>query len=161
MGAWEPIRIGYELMDTVEAQLVDELMARAVGYWAQTLQVRRAQAPLLMESKGSGCFRYAFDSEFRCTSLAPPVCGKEVPAKYLKAQRACQETCAPRLVSDFEVVPVDFDGIFGEHPCKTPRCRPIPALGAASRATAAPAMWTSGKGTAQADDFMDHLLSTA
>ena len=30
MGAWEPIRIGYELMDTVEAQLVDELRLHGV-----------------------------------------------------------------------------------------------------------------------------------
>lgn len=99
---WENIRIGYELLDveSVSANKIDlvqnTLMARAVAYWSFALQVRRAQAPLKMDRLGAGCFKYEFDTEYRCQSLNTPTCGGvSVPDKYLKFSRACQQSCVP------------------------------------------------------------------
>lgn len=100
--SWEQMRIGFELIDvqSVSAEKVnlvqDTLMARAVAYWSSTLQVRRAQGALKMDRVGSGCFKYAFDTDFRCQGLQTPTCGAvTIPAKYLKARRACSESCVP------------------------------------------------------------------
>lgn len=100
--SWEQMRIGFELIDvqsvsTEKVNLVQNtLMARAVAYWSSTLQVRRAQGALKMDRVGSGCFKYAFDTDFRCQGLQTPTCGAvTIPAKYLKARRACSESCVP------------------------------------------------------------------
>lgn len=102
-GTWGPMRIGYEMVDidSVPSDLVDlvnqTVMARAVAYWSSVLQVRQAQSPLKMDRIGTGCFKYGFDTDWRCSGMQSPTCGlMTIPDKYLRSKRACQEVCGPR-----------------------------------------------------------------
>mmetsp|Transcript_6307 Transcript_6307/g.14373 ORF Transcript_6307/g.14373 Transcript_6307/m.14373 type:complete len:815 (+) Transcript_6307:34-2478(+) len=106
-GTWGQMRIGYEMLNVENvspdllALVKDVLMARAVAYWSSVLQVRQAQQPLRMERIGTGCFKYAFDTDWRCSGMQSPMCGSlTVPDKYLRAKRTCQETCGPRCTGN-------------------------------------------------------------
>ncbi|CAJ1366710.1 unnamed protein product [Effrenium voratum] len=102
-GSWGRIRIGYEFMNqgSVASDLLaltDTLMAKAVAFWSSALEVRRAQQPLRMDRSGTGCFKYAFDTEWRCATVQSRMCGAvTVPDQYLNRMRACQQTCVPSM----------------------------------------------------------------
>jgi hypothetical protein len=89
---FEPIRIGYEVLDVngkkVEdvtdakdlymiAHVRDVLMARAVLYLHSTLSVRRASAPLRAYRIPHDCGKFPFETHETCASSSAPTCGPD------------------------------------------------------------------------------------
>lgn len=81
--SWEPLRIGFEVVDGVDVasetqEFVRDLVQTAADYWMDTLQVHRHAEPLRLDREGSSA----------------PMCGKfTIPDEYLYGYRNCSQRC--------------------------------------------------------------------
>lgn len=103
---WQPIRIGYELINAYgtlppvpyQNLVMGNLMTKAVGYWSSVLKVRRATAPLKAARATSSCSSYPFDPTYVCETATAPTCGDvTIPDKYLQSTRTVASRCSPSL----------------------------------------------------------------